>query len=200
VHHVQSKIFPFFFFMVTSVVVTGHVTETSFQLTWVDNFQNEDGFKIERKLGTNGTFSLLRTVGSNLTSCSDYSLANNTTYCYSLNALNSPGNSSDTNEARGTTSAIVEFSLINGGNKSVTQGQSVTNTITGTLSSECVQAVSLSTSGLPSGAATSASCNPTSRALNIAAIAATPAGTYTITVTGGGGEVKTTTSFALTMK
>src|SRR5207245_9404375 len=50
-----------------------------------------------------------------------------------------------------------DFSLSNGGNKTVVQGQSVTNTITATLVSGSAQSVSFSASGLPSGATASVS-------------------------------------------
>jgi len=100
------------------------------------------------------------------------------------------------------TQPTFDFSLTPGGNISVTQGQSVTNTITATLSAGSSQSVSFSTSGLPSGATasytTSNSCTPTcSRTLNIATAASTPAGTYTITVTATGSSVTKTTSFSL---
>ena len=79
-----------------------------FQPTWVDNSQNEDGFNIERKLGTTGTFSLLATVGPNVTSYSDNNLADSTIYCYRLNAFNSAGNSAYSNEACETTPATFD--------------------------------------------------------------------------------------------
>ena len=106
-HHKHSKILLLFlyFFMVISVVATGHVNAASFQLTWVDNSQNEDGFNIERKLNINGTFSLIATVGPDVTSYVDDNLANTTTYCYRVNAFNDAGNSAYTNEACGTTTA-----------------------------------------------------------------------------------------------
>jgi Concanavalin A-like lectin/glucanases superfamily len=101
-------------------------------------------------------------------------------------------------------SAAFNFSLSNGGNQSVTQGQSVASTITASLSSGSSKAVSFSTAGLPAGATasytTSTSCNPTcSRTLNIATAASTPAGTYTVSVTGAGGGVTKTTSFSLSV-
>jgi hypothetical protein len=96
------------------------------------------------------------------------------------------------------------FSITNGGNVSVTQGQSVTNTVNATLSSGFSQAVSFSTSGLPAGATasyiTSSSCSPScSVNLNIATSASTPAGTYMITATATGGGVTKTTNFSLTV-
>ncbi|MGH7931292.1 MAG: hypothetical protein ACREQV_26285, partial [Candidatus Binatia bacterium] len=97
-----------------------------------------------------------------------------------------------------------DFSLADGGNKSVTRGQSVGNVITATRSSGSAQSVSFSTSGLPSGASasysSSNSCSPTcSRTLNIATSSSTPTGTYTITVTGSGGGLSRTTAFNLTV-
>ena len=99
------KIFVLFlyFLIVSSVVATGRVNAASFQLTWVDNSQDEDGFNIERKVDTDSTFSLIATVGANVTSYYDDNLANNTTYCYRVNAFNDAGNSAYTNEACGKT-------------------------------------------------------------------------------------------------
>jgi cytochrome c551/c552 len=129
------------------------------------------------------------------------------TYCYRVNAFNGTGSSSFTNEVCNTVNnaptPTFDFSLANGGNKSATQGQSVTNGITATLSSGSSQAVSFSTSGLPSGATasfSSASCTLTcSSTLTINTSGSTPAGTSTITVTGTGGGVTKTTSFTLTV-
>jgi hypothetical protein len=105
VHYTRFKIFLIFLysFAVMSTVATGGVNAASFQLTWVDNSQNEDGFNIERKVDTDSTFSLIATVGANVTSYYDDNLANNTTYCYRVNAFNDAGNSAYTNEACGET-------------------------------------------------------------------------------------------------
>ena len=93
------------------------------------------------------------------------------------------------------------FSLANSMSLSATQGSSATNTITASLVSGSPEPVSLSASGLPSGASASFSqktCSPTcSSLLTIATAASTPAGSYTITVTGTGGGVTRTTNFAL---
>ncbi len=98
-------------------------------------------------------------------------------------------------------SPVFDFSLSNSGGISVTQGSSATNTITSTLVSGSSQPVSFSVSGLPSGATYSfspASCNPTcSTTLTISTSATTPAGTYTITITGTGGSVSKTTILSL---
>ncbi|MGH7267065.1 MAG: hypothetical protein ACREMB_19770, partial [Candidatus Rokuibacteriota bacterium] len=41
------------------------------QLTWADNSTNEDGFKVERKVGTAGTFAQIATLGPNVTAYTD---------------------------------------------------------------------------------------------------------------------------------
>jgi len=99
--------------------------------------------------------------------------------------------------------AAFDFSVSNGGNRSVAQGQSVSNTITATLISGTTQSVSFSASGLPSGATASfspASCSPTcSSTLTLTASVLTPTGSSTITVTGTGGSLSRTTTFTLTV-
>lgn len=93
------------------------------------------------------------------------------------------------------------FSLSDGGGKSVTANESVTNVITATLVSGSSQSVSFSVSGLPSGATgvfSSTSCTPTcSTTLTISTAASTPSGNYTIIVTGTGVGVTKTTAFTL---
>ena len=80
-----------------------NINAASFQLTWSDNSQNENGFDIERRTGTTGGFSVLATLGPNETKYTDSNLLNNTTYCYRLRAFNSIGGSPYSNEACATT-------------------------------------------------------------------------------------------------
>jgi hypothetical protein len=98
------------------------------QLTWTDNSTNEDGFTIERKAGTAGTYAPLTTVGANVSSYTDSTLVDGATYCYRLFAFNSGGNSPYSNDmcgvARSTTFA---FSVT----KSGTGSGTVTSTPTG---------------------------------------------------------------------
>src|SRR3989338_8353518 len=65
-------------------------------LTWADNSSNETGFKIERKTGTNGTYTQTKTVSANVTSYSDTGLTEGTTYYYRVIATNSAGDSAYT--------------------------------------------------------------------------------------------------------
>ena len=95
------------------------------------------------------------------------------------------------------------FSLANSTSLSVAQGFSATNTITANLLSGSPEAISFSAAGLPSGASASFSrrtCSPIcSSLLTVATAASTPAGTYTVSVTGAGGGVMKTTRFSLTV-
>ncbi len=106
--HIAPKVFFSLLcsFTILFVIVAHQVNAASFQVSWTDNSQDEDGFSIERKLDPNGTYVVIATVGPNVTFYSDSSLANSTTYCYRVNAFNSAGNSAYTNEACGTPSGI----------------------------------------------------------------------------------------------
>src|SRR5262249_47548669 len=75
-------------------------------LTWVDNSTNESGFKIERKQGTNGTYAQIATLWINTTSYVDTAVTSGSTYCYHVNAYNSAGGSSFSNESCGVVPAV----------------------------------------------------------------------------------------------
>jgi parallel beta-helix repeat protein len=98
-------------------------------------------------------------------------------------------------------SAPFNFSLSNSMSLSATQGSSATNTITATLVSGSPQPVSLSVSGLPTGASGSFSqttCNTTcSSLLTIATAATTPVGTYLFSVKGAAGGMVQSTNVTL---
>jgi hypothetical protein len=96
-----------------------------------------------------------------------------------------------------------DFTVTNGGNKSVTQGSSVPNTITASLVSGTAQSISFSATGLPTGGTYTYSpntCNPNcSTTFTISTGTSTPTGTYPITVSGLGGGITKVTSFDLTI-
>src|SRR5207244_2804614 len=85
----------------------------------------------------------------------------------------------------------------------VTQGGNATSTISTTVTSGNSQTVTLSASGLPSGATASFNPNPinsgSSSLLTITTSGSTPPGVYTVTVTGTGTDVTHSTPITLTV-
>jgi hypothetical protein len=59
-------------------------------LTWIDNANNEQGFRIERKIGT-GAWAQIGEVPENTSSFRDNGLAPNTVYRYRIRAFNASG-------------------------------------------------------------------------------------------------------------
>jgi fibronectin type 3 domain-containing protein len=81
-------------------------SSTKVDLTWTDNSNNETGFKIMRKTGS-GSFSLLTTVGANVTSYSDTTAVASTQYTYEIVATNNGVDAAPSNTAAVTTPAGV---------------------------------------------------------------------------------------------
>jgi len=77
-------------------------SSSQIDLSWQDNSNNEDGFKIERKI-QGGSYSQIATVGANVTSYSNTGLNSGTTCCYRVRAYNAAGNSGYSNESCATT-------------------------------------------------------------------------------------------------
>jgi hypothetical protein len=75
------------------------------RLSWSDNSMNEDGFSIERSVGTTGAYLELASVGANATAYIDTTVVANTTYCYRVRAVNADGFSLYSNEGCATTAA-----------------------------------------------------------------------------------------------
>jgi len=110
----NSHLIRILFFFCTAVAISsqGLASAAQLQLSWVDNSSDETGFKIERKTGTGGTYAQIASVSANVTSYTDSSLTNSTTYCYRVNAFNSAGTSPYTAEACAITPAAIQtFSL-----------------------------------------------------------------------------------------
>ncbi len=74
-------------------------------LAWSDSSDNEDGFKIERKIGGGGTWSQIFQTGAGVISYQNSGLTSNTNYYFRVLAFNSAGNSSYSNETNATTSS-----------------------------------------------------------------------------------------------
>ena len=84
-------------------LVTTTISSSQINLRWADNCYNEEGFRIERKTGTND-FEPIATVAANNTTYSDTGLFPDTQYCYRVRAAYNAGGDSDySNEACDTT-------------------------------------------------------------------------------------------------
>ena len=91
------------------------ISSSSIDLSWTDNSSGEQGFEIERKTGLNGTYSQIGTVGAETTAYSDTdaSLLPGTTYFYRVRAYDIFADSSYSNEANATTSAVAPSATTN---------------------------------------------------------------------------------------
>ena len=79
------------------------VSASQINLTWTDNSDNEDGFRIERKKGSGGIWSQITTVSAGITAYSNTGLSRRSTYYYRVRAYNSGGNSNYSNQATAKT-------------------------------------------------------------------------------------------------
>ena len=97
-----------FFFLLTILGLQRQADAGQLQLAWTDNSNDEDGFKIERKTGTTGTFVPIATVGVNVTSYTDIDLIYGAIYCYRVAAFNSAGISAYTVEECARARSVVQ--------------------------------------------------------------------------------------------
>ena len=80
-------------------------SSTAINLSWADNSSDETGFKIERKIGSGGTYVQIGTVSAGVTTYGDTGLSASTQYYYRVRATNAAGDSAYAAEANATTSA-----------------------------------------------------------------------------------------------
>jgi len=71
------------------------VSSNQINLSWTDNSTNEDGFKIERKQGQDGSYAQIDMVGADITAYNNtgLSIIANTIYYYRIRAYNAFGDS-----------------------------------------------------------------------------------------------------------
>ncbi|MFA5118279.1 MAG: fibronectin type III domain-containing protein [Candidatus Omnitrophota bacterium] len=91
------------------------VSVSAINLAWTDNSGIEEGFKLERKEGSSGTYSQIADLGQNVTSYSDTGLSSSTTYYYRVRAYSGSSNSLYSNEVFANTGANTSGSTDSGG-------------------------------------------------------------------------------------
>lgn len=85
-------------------LVAGSVSQSEINLTWLDNAATETGFEVLRCQGGGCTaFSVIATVGANVTSFRSTGLSRRTTYSYQIRAVNQSGKSPVSNTATAAT-------------------------------------------------------------------------------------------------
>ena len=112
----QTSLGLFVLMVALLLVVSGIDVQNAFasqlQLNWIDTSTNEDGFKIERAIGSAGTFGQIAIVVANTTSYNDTSVTPGIQYCYRIRAYNSGGDSAYSNAACATAlSSTVSLSI-----------------------------------------------------------------------------------------
>ena len=73
------------------------VSASQINLSWNDNSNNENGFKLERWTGS--AWAQIAQLGANVTTYANTGLAAGTTYSYRVSAFNSAGSSAVSNSA-----------------------------------------------------------------------------------------------------
>ena len=79
------------------------LSASQIKLSWLDNSSNENGFIIERKTGSSGTYSEITTVTNNIISFTDTNLSYGTNYYYRLKSYNDVSESVYSSEANAET-------------------------------------------------------------------------------------------------
>lgn len=103
-------------------------SQTELTLSWADNSANETGFQVERRSGASA-FAPIATAPAGATQFVDSGLAPGTSYTYRVRAVNGGGSSDYSNEASGTTPAIMVTALTLSPS-TLTGGGAVTGTVT----------------------------------------------------------------------
>ncbi|OGT56092.1 MAG: hypothetical protein A3E01_17650 [Gammaproteobacteria bacterium RIFCSPHIGHO2_12_FULL_63_22] len=79
------------------------ISKTQVNLSWIDQSNNESGFRIERSTVSGSGYKLIATVGANTTSYANTGLKSRKTYYYRLRAYNASGDSTYSNTASAKT-------------------------------------------------------------------------------------------------
>ena len=85
------------------IMAPGVTVGAQLTLSWTDNATNESGYRVERKIGSGGSYAEIAVLGANSTGYTDPNVAASTSYCYRVRAFNTAGVSGYSNEVCKTT-------------------------------------------------------------------------------------------------
>ena len=98
-----------------SALTATAVSTSQINLIWTDNSLNEDGFRVERKIGVAGTYAEIDRVGSDVETYSNAGLSALTECFYRVFSYNAGGDLAQSNEASATTQAAASGVVGGGG-------------------------------------------------------------------------------------
>ncbi len=151
-------------------------------LTWTDNAGNESGYRVERKIGSGGSYSEIAVLAANTTAYTDPNVAASTTYCYRVRAFNAAGVSGYSNEAcSATAQGTLNLTVTKSGAGSVSSSPGGIN-----CGSDCTEA-------FPSGAVVTLTATPSAGSRFDGWSSGGCAGTGSCTLSGNGSPMVTAT-------
>jgi len=84
-------------------------SDTAVDLVWTDNAANEDGFKIWRKLGEQGSWSQIDTVAADVTAYNDTLLTSHVWYYYKVQAYNAANGDSQFSNVGSVLTTVISY-------------------------------------------------------------------------------------------
>jgi len=100
------------FLLVTLIAWYVEASAGQLTLTWIDSSTSELGSSIERSTGTAGAFGEIGTTGPGVTSYTDLTVADGTTYCYRVRGFNATAYSGYSNVACATVAQIFGLAVV----------------------------------------------------------------------------------------
>ena len=89
--------------------------EAQLALNWTINSSNHDGFVIERREASTGSFARVAIIAPTQSSYVDATISDGNTYCYRVRAFNEAGYSRSTNEACASTTKTMALAVVRSG-------------------------------------------------------------------------------------
>ena len=182
--------------------LTANAGNAQVALSWAGS-SGATSYNLKSSTTTGGPYNIIA-PGLAGTSYTDSGVVNGTTYYYVISALNSAGESGNSNQATATPQAA-DFSVsASPSSRSVYQGYRTSYTVAVSALSAFAGTVTFNVSGLPAYA--TASFSPTSltgsgsSTLSVRAGSATPVGTYTLTIGATSGSLVHSTKVTLVVR